>query len=192
MTTTAIVAEILVGGLQTLFWLAALFFAIHGLPSDSGKLLHETKDFVTPLTFALVAFSYVLGVLVDRIADSLFHPIDKWVRRRELPKCFSVPRTRLLVMHKGEQMTKFLDYVRSRMRLARSTAFNCIAGTIAAVLLVERQHIDVSVCAVAVTGFVAVAAAAFAWIRISRTYYRRLAQALDVLNAEPQRQEKGN
>jgi len=181
VTTTAIVAELLVGGLEALLWLAALFFAIHGFPRHPVAWLNIGKDFVVPLTFALVAFSYVLGVLVDRISDSLLSPIDWAMRRRLLPKDFSVPRTRLLVMHKGEQMTKFLDYVRSRMRIARVTALNLMIGTVVAVLLVVRQHVDVSVYAVALTGVIATAASAFAWLRITRTYYRRLAQALDIL-----------
>jgi uncharacterized membrane protein len=89
-----------------------------------------------------------------------------------------------LVMSKSEELTRFLEYVRSRMRLARSTGLNLILITIsAAVLLWTSSFGWLEIMAAVAGGLVLSLLSAFAWVRISRTYYERLAQAYNIVRS---------
>jgi hypothetical protein len=73
MTTTALVVEILIAGLEAALWLGVLTFAI-ACPQGGcvSRLADQYKDWSTMLTVLLLAGGYALGVLVDRIAESSY------------------------------------------------------------------------------------------------------------------------
>jgi hypothetical protein len=119
MTATAVV-EILVVGIQTELWLALLACAFSPDGHRSAvSTLKELKEWAPLGTVLALALAYGLGVIVDRWADSMFP-------RTALEK---LPRMRLTVMHKSEGLAKFLEYQRSRLRIARGTVFNVVMAT---------------------------------------------------------------
>jgi hypothetical protein len=120
MSTTSLFVEILVVGIQTLVWLVLLIHARWDVKLFLD-MLKEYKDYAALITTLLLAFAYVIGIFVDRIADSFC----RWLRYsgdHSLPE--SVGKARLRIMKESEGMAKFLDYQRSRLRIARATVFN--------------------------------------------------------------------
>ena len=75
-----------------------------------------------------------------------------------------------MVMSKSEELTRFLEYVRSRMRVARSTGLNFILITISAAVLLWKSSVGWLVIMAAVAGgLVRALLSAFVWLVISRT-----------------------
>jgi len=184
MNTTAIFAEILVIGLQAVVWLSLVILSISGVPSVDRQALGEVLPKWTAL---LVLFStviaYSLGIIIDRIADSLFHRLDLGIRARRVRSSLPSPaRMRLHILAQNEGMARFLDYIRSRLRIARSTCLNVMLITLAAaVFLVTRTSAGrPEVTLVIAAGLVLFLAAFYAWRRISWTYYKRLGQAYEI------------
>ena len=81
MTTTAIFAELLVTGLQAIVWLVLASLSVAGLTwIDVGTVATRFKDWASLISVFVLGFAYALGIIVDRVADSLFYPMDKGLR----------------------------------------------------------------------------------------------------------------
>jgi hypothetical protein len=183
-TSTAYVAEILVTGLQATIWLILAVLIVVGVDWINEPTAYEQlTNWATLITVFVVGFAYALGVIVDRVADSALHRIDRWFRKKWFDTGYSSPgpvqAARLQVMAQEEALNDFLGYVRSRMRLARATSFNLILiTTTASVLLATRTSASCSEIMATIVGGLGLSLfSVFAWARISRTYYRRLKQA---------------
>lgn len=133
-------------GLQVEAWLGLAVLTIFG---SEWIDLADVKDFAALLTVVVLALAYVLGIIVDRLADTVLDWLEKTKRgkrikrslskNRELQKPAKLSEMRMTVMHESEGMSRFLDYQRSRWRVARGTVVNlAIAGPIAALYLVVR------------------------------------------------------
>src|SRR5438067_5806359 len=108
MTTTAIVAEILIVGLQASAWVALLVGWIYGT-----SLIHEGlwRGWEGLGTILILATAYSLGIVIDRLADSLFRRIA-WLGGGGGHR-----RQRLQVMRRDDPVSRFLEYQRSRLRI---------------------------------------------------------------------------
>jgi hypothetical protein len=149
--TIAVFAEILIIGLEAAAWVILMVLAIFG-----KDLVHtaELRGWETLVTLLILASAYVLGVLVDRAANSILNGLLKqaWFRKwlsvawlksvlgmkpnqpgkeqpdqpsREKPEQ-GWPDMRLTVMAQtgGVGLIQFLEYLRSRVRIARGTTIN--------------------------------------------------------------------
>lgn len=187
MATTVIFAEILIVGLQAIVWVALASVAIFGTHWIDISVL---KGWESLATLFVLAIAYTLGIVVDRTADSVFHLFDKKLRRKYISNSFpSAPEMRLRIMSKSEGMSKFLTYMRSRIRIARSTAFNLVLIIISAFILLIATRPAASstmnkgnlLTLIAVVGIVIITITVFAWARITKAYYRRLVQAYQIV-----------
>ena len=120
MATTALFVEILIIGLEALVWL--------GLLVDIGwdvrscfETLENYKEYSALITTLLFVSAYVIGIFIDRAADS-FYKEFQYSHDKPLPA--PVGEMRLKIMKDSEGISKFLDYQRSRLRIARATVFN--------------------------------------------------------------------
>jgi MFS family permease len=129
MSVAPLVAEIVIVGLQAEGWLALLVLTIFGTDwIDLGAL----QDWAVLLTLLVVALAYVLGILVDRLADSLFEDkLEARAKRREKPLPGRKAVLRMTVLHTSPGMSAFLEYQRSRERIARGTAVNVTLAILA-------------------------------------------------------------
>ncbi len=184
------VAELLVTGLQAIIWLIFACLIGTGVDWIDADTPTQLKDWATLITVFVVALAYALGAIVDRIADSALSRIDKrWQRRwfdpgskSKCPESKSLDErtseARLQVLSQEQELNKFLEYTRSRIRLARATSFNLILITLTASILLYRTNASwLGIIAVSIAGFVLVLASMYTWRRISRTYYKWLAWA---------------
>lgn len=142
MATTAVFAEILIVGLEAAAWLGLL---VLGALGKNGVDVHGLKGWDAEVTIVGVAAAYALGILVDRGSDSLLDWLDKrrvgrWancmLERRKPDELSawadtkpSVRKMRFAVMHEDSGIPKFLEYQRSRLRIARASFLNLLAAT---------------------------------------------------------------
>lgn len=193
MTTTAVFAEIIVVGLEAEAWLALLILAIFGADwVDIGAL----DEWTALVTILVLAVAYVLGIIVDRVADTVVSPLGKRPASARTPASGKNGRDddaggtgfqdkRLLILYKsgGDGMAKFLDYQRSRMRVARGTVLNT-AIAIPAVVAFLTAETDASfgwIVGAALTGVFVLAVAFHVNGRINHAYQKNLEAAYSIV-----------
>jgi hypothetical protein len=190
LATTAVFAEILIIGLEVEAWLVLGVLTVFG---TDWIELDNVKDFATLLTFVVLALAYVLGIIVDRLADTLLDRFEKTKRGKRVKtrmsknrgreKTDKVAAMRMAVMHASDGMTRFLDYQRSRWRIARATVVNlAIAGPIAALYVAVRADVDWLWALLPVAcALVLIPTTYFAGIRIQDAWVARLVDAYTIV-----------
>jgi len=133
MKTTELFVEQTLIGFLVLAAGAAPFLSCEKLK----KLPGEAKGGIDISSAAgAIGVAYLLGVIFDRFADTLLERINRWNRLRfaiELKEenkalspddPFPEDRLQIEVTLKGDEMWEWMDYIRSRIRVARAmTAF---------------------------------------------------------------------
>ncbi|WP_152051008.1 hypothetical protein [Tautonia marina] len=121
MNTTALFVELLVIGAGAVI---AVVLAIVGLCGHEWVPLVKSVEWL--LLGPLLAISYVLGIVVDRLADDAF---EVWIDKRRT-NTFGTKdayhQTRYAVLSRHEALRFILEYGRSRLRIARGWTLNCI------------------------------------------------------------------
>lgn len=176
MTTTAVFAEIIVVGLEAEAWIALVLLAIWGTGWVELDALDPWSALVTIL---VLATAYVLGIIVDRIADKLVTEVAKRLAKQPAKPEVEFEEQRLKVLDKSEGMAKFLDYQRSRQRVARGTIVNA-ACAIPAVLAFLWARTDASAWWIAggtASAALVLAGAVYANERIYGAYMKNLETA---------------
>lgn len=193
MATTAVFAEILIIGLEVEAWLSLLLLTVFG----TGWIeLGAVQDFASLVTVGVLALAYVLGVVTDRLTDTLLDRCEKTKRGKRLKARFSkygdglkghqISWMRMTVMHRSDGMSRFLDYQRSRWRIARATVFNlALSGVFAALYLVVRTEHAVWAVVPVVGVLLLVPVTYFAAVRIQDAWIRALADAYKVVVGQP-------
>lgn len=123
MSTTSLFVEILIIGMEALVWIG-LLLSIKWDASPCLAWLEQNSAYSALFTTVLLTLAYVVGIFVDRVADC-FYTMFRFSTDQPLPMSFG--KMRLKIMHESEGMAKFLDYQRSRLRIARSTFVNLLA-----------------------------------------------------------------
>lgn len=123
MVTTAVFAEIIVAGLQAAAWITLVVLAIFGIGWADPAAIADWSALVTLL---VLATAYMLGVMIDRMADNLVMRLHGRWPPRPVDKPAAVEDMRMETLAKDDGVARFLDYQRSRMRIARVTLFNLL------------------------------------------------------------------
>lgn len=181
MSTTSIVAEILIAGLQALGWVTGVVLTVFGtgwVPVEAGS------GWVPLLTVLAIAIAYTLGVIVNRVADTFLG----WLRGEP-----GFGRERLRVLELDSAVSRFIEFQRSQLRVARATAVNTACGLVAWTLFILVRT-DVAGSARGAGALVAgellalvllvSAYASHHWI--SESHERRVRDVLDMVDAENQ------
>ena len=140
MSTTPLFVEVLVIGIQAVFWIALIILSLFGY---DWFFLAEPflRNWVSLVTITFLAICYSVGIVVDRIADCFVKIISphklllkvKWMKR-QVEGTQGNPRIPVLVRSKTASI--FLEYIRSRLRIARATALNSTLITAASSVFV--------------------------------------------------------
>lgn len=177
MRTTAVFAEILTVGLQALAWMALGAYVI--LRPD---YVPSAGNWTGLITVVILTLAYTIGVIVDRVADSLLTWVErKWqnLRNKEIIKSeTSFGEMRLHVRLEGGDMATVLDYTRSRLRVVRSTSLNIIPTAIFLCMLVTDTTARLAIVGIAVLALVLTV---YTWIRIRKVYDKRLKKAFKLV-----------
>jgi hypothetical protein len=179
--SAAVFAEVFVAGVQATLWLASLF----SMAVSPEVLLRLVQYLDGPLATVLaLAFCYPVGIVTDRLSDSVFERLDVALRARRLPESHSTePAMRLAMMARNDGRAGFLNYARSRMRVCRVTTFNCTLLSIVLAAHLVASHSGLvttigpgAVLFAACLSFALAGASLLAWRRISLSYHLRLLQ----------------
>lgn len=131
MKTTELFVEQTLTGFLVLTAAAAPFLSWQNLQ----ELPEEVKGGIDISSAAgAIGAAYLLGVVFDRFADSLLERVNRWNRLlfaidlKEDNKAlspddpFPEDRLQIEVIHQGEEVWAWMDYLRSRIRIARAMA----------------------------------------------------------------------
>ena len=109
MATTAMFVEILIIGLQSLTWIVLLVASIFEIDNISIQDVAGWQNLI--IVFVLVNFKEFISR----------KSIKEAIKYKSLP---SFAEMRLRILMQNDALGKFMDYQRSRLRIARATVFN--------------------------------------------------------------------
>lgn len=190
VAATAMFVEVLVIGIGALVSLFGYIAAVagYGAMQKVAPILSSV-----PASGAALAFSYALGIVVDRAADSML----TLPRRRMRGRYFSTNSAydearRALVEY--PHLVAMADYARSRMRVCRGWFMNSLLLTLSYSLLIWRfpaQNRLVLFVAGLVVGGLCAAGFYLSWRSITETGYKKLAQQAPEASARMPSQGNG-
>ncbi|MGF1568721.1 MAG: hypothetical protein ACFCVD_11745 [Nodosilinea sp.] len=120
MSTTDLFVELIIIGMGSAIWIFFLATSIFSFSwVDSDKL------FSLPALIPFLSLTYVIGIVIDRVADTLF----EWIWAKKLLRKYYENRDdfhndrRIIYIHEG-RLAPLLEYGRSRLRICRGWALN--------------------------------------------------------------------
>lgn len=144
MITTAIIAEVLIIGMEASIWLLFLALALFGY-----EWLPMVKNFLNGweslALIYVIGFCYVLGILVDRVADVIFDFIrpqtllGKIKRVKRLSDYSHSQDSHIKALAREGRAHLFLEYINIRIRITRSSALNFFLITVFSLLFVVKK-----------------------------------------------------
>ncbi|WP_406377093.1 hypothetical protein [Streptomyces sp. NBC_00197] len=174
MAATAMFVEVLVVGIGFLTGLGILAAAIAG-PDNSRKLAPVAS---TPLAAgAALAFAYALGILIDRVADTLLSTVRRWLRNQSFTTAAAYAQARL-TLAETPVLAARADYARSRLRICRGWMLDSLLLILATDLILWRypvEHRPLLIATTTIAGTLATVGFYLAWHTITATGYRKLA-----------------
>ncbi len=192
MSTTALVIEHLIVGLQAAIWLSLLVLTVFGWGWINLTVI---KDFIPIITFLVIAVVYPIGIFVDELADFVFKP---WMRRirRERFRLECVPTDHsnltamdLLLKTNDEFVLTYFNYIRVRIRVSRSTAINLALITVTALIFIgfrfsHSQSFAPLILIVLFVGVLLTMLSVWVWREVSDTFARQIVRVLNKLSQE--------
>jgi hypothetical protein len=188
MKTTELFVEQTLTGFLVLTAAAAPFLSWEKLQ----KLPGEAKGGIDISSAAgAIGIAYLLGVIFDRFADTLLERPNRWnrllfaIELKEENKAlspddpFPEDRLQIEVIHEGDEPWEWMDYIRSRIRVARAMAAFVPAVTISMELALGLHDRPV-IIGVALALVVAAYVAAFLGSQIVERSSRRLPKTYDL------------
>ncbi|MFI6765550.1 hypothetical protein [Streptomyces sp. NPDC050355] len=179
VAATAMFVEVLVVGIGSLTALAIFGAAAAGY--------RNVKDIApifgsTPASGAAIAFSYALGILVDRAADSSLTSARRRLRSQHFTSNAAYDQARRAIVRLPDLVAR-ADYARSRMRICRGWFFNSILLIAATDLALVRFPVQDRLLLISLATTIGILMASgfyAAWKSITVTGYRKLAQQSQV------------
>lgn len=188
MSTTSLFVDLLISGIQVAMWLCLLVGCILGADTS---ILGKIKEWDAVLAVLLLPIVYPVGIFIDNLADDLLRPINRRIRRRLLLDETSTVM-KLLSETKDDFLSRYFDYVRTRIRISRSSALNFALITLFGELFVwmrwqpsfgAKQGVWMGM--IALLGGLLTSLAVFSWYRITTTFSKKLAYGLTLIGDEP-------
>jgi hypothetical protein len=190
METTELFVELIVIGYGTLFWLLFLITSFLGYSWINFDKIPSVIAIVPSLVLA-----YVLGILVDRLADWSFRTWDRKIRMVQLTEksniCEDYQRVRTIVFDSSESLRDWFYYGRSRVRICRGWAINFIFILVTANLftsmqlsLIELKFKIYVILNSIISMFLLISV--FSWHRLTSSEYERLAQEYKSQKTQPE------
>lgn len=184
MSTTSILVEILIIGMQAVIWVALLVLSLFGyrwLPDAAVSI----KGWEPVVSIFGLGLCYCLGIFVDRAADCLtvlYHPGDTllrfaWIKRHADAAHRDI---RMQVLCADNRAGEFLAHIRSRIRIARATSVNLLICTLATVVFLAARTAHGSALVLGCVALVGIVLSLLSVVGLGVlevTYYTRLKQA---------------
>lgn len=183
MSTTLLFVELLIIGIQASVWLFLLSIIMFG--SNWLSTIINASMWETMTAVILLSFSYVIGIIIDRIADLTFGKWDKAMTNNAIPNP-SVPTAviRYKLGKDNENLNRQFEYIRSRIKISRASSINFALGTIFGIWVVLQQitipkERMAYIIAISIAGFLFTIGAVYSWHELTRTYLSLLKNGWD-------------
>ncbi|MBU1344047.1 MAG: hypothetical protein KKE44_20405 [Proteobacteria bacterium] len=124
MSTTNILAEIIVVGTFSFLWTVPIFINFWDNVCLQSLIKLNFKS-----TIIFLAVIYFLGTISNFIADKLFFGIDKYIVKKHGGKN-QVRTNRTKIILKSSDATAYLFQRRSFVRIFRANSMNCFLGAV--------------------------------------------------------------
>ena len=122
MNTTNLFVELLVVGVGAFAWTLLLLLGFVG--KDINTVMAYAN---VAWTIPLLSISYVLGIVIDRIADGIFSKFwGKNIRSKFFSSKNHYYKSRSIIFTYSQSISELLEYNRSRLRICRGWALNSI------------------------------------------------------------------
>jgi hypothetical protein len=184
MSTTTLFVELVVVGVGALAWLSLLIIAAFGhewIPVD--------RVFTPSATVPLLAVVYLLGIVTDRVADTLLGPL--WARgnRRRVygddVRAYAADKVLVLAT---PQFSRLFEYNKSLQRICRGWTINALAILVALHVMLGTRYggtaTTLRVAGVGTSLLLLVAAGCLfsAW-RLNAVQYRKIKEEATMLRS---------
>ena len=120
MNTTTLIVEILISGILTCLWLLLGIITAF----SPGFLLGAAKNYPEAFAALAIALAYTVGVTFDRLWDVFTKPFDEKIRRSYFPSDDQLTTVRMQLFGRATALQGYMEYIRSRMRIARAAMCN--------------------------------------------------------------------
>jgi len=133
MSTTSLFVELILIGVSAWTWVLFLIITIFDY-----KWVPINITLSIPFIILMLPLIYVLGIVTDRMADSVFDQLwgnrirSTWFNSRA--EYYSM---RSKILFKGERLSDMLEYGRSRLRICRGWTFDLLIMTVIANLFIS-------------------------------------------------------
>ena len=187
MSTTNLFVELLVIGLGASAWVALFLLTALGYDAALVRSLLDEPVLAIPA----LAAAYLLGIITDRLADTLFLSLRMEEKRRRYGGgADQYFKDRALILANSESFTQQYEYGRSRQRICRGWTFNAVALLVASnlFLVANRAQIPNWPRLSFVTSVLLVAIAFGCWLsweKLSSTELSRMKDEAATLRAKP-------
>jgi hypothetical protein len=186
MPTTLLFIEILLTGFQSLFWLILIFTWINGSHLIAEYTITSLAEWSTPISLIGFGFLYLLGIIIDRLADWVFTVPDnrlriKYSKNRSKSE---IQRIRYKISkHLG--ISKHFDYNRSRTRIVRSGTVNFGISSIVIIsrILFQGWNTDLAFILLTISILLTIGSY-FSWKRLTITQFKNIEGLRKVLKKD--------
>lgn len=115
MHTTQLYIELIIIGLETSIWMCIVLINIAGT-----RILNAIVDILDNFSSSLLLIGvlYVIGILMDRCADIIFHEREKTIKMKSGLKAESS------IIVWTNDFARYVEYSRSRIRILRVSVIN--------------------------------------------------------------------
>jgi len=142
MSTTAIFVEVLIIGIQCFIWIALLVLSIFGLDWIDSQI-NFLSNWTALISILFIAISYTLGIIFDRLFNAITIIADpaklilsiNWVQR----KAEEAFKNRPVPVSSDTNLTGYINYIESRLRIARSSFFNFLIILLSTMIFYKTQ-----------------------------------------------------
>jgi hypothetical protein len=185
MSTTVLFVEHLITGFQAAVWISLLVFSAFGYEWVD---LNKYKDFTTLIGILVISFIYPIGVFVDNVSDELLKSWNRKIREKYIGDKTKSAR-KLLTITDDDAFAEYLGYVRTRIRISRSTFLNFLLITLTVVIFTATrlqvvcgsEFWKVIVFEIIVGFFITIFALAN-WHKISHTFAKQIARGFEIVS----------
>lgn len=137
MNTTLLFVEIFISGMQGLVWASLLALNLSGYQWLANVKLQELGGWSFLASALIFSFGYSLGIVIDRTANAVYSNWDKKLGAYYFPsKDSELKAVRFQV--ENQNINKALEYIRTRLRIARASSINFLLIMIFSIGLISK------------------------------------------------------
>lgn len=177
MKTTDVVIELFVTGVGGLIWIVLLI----AWKIENSEVFLKSL-FSIDLLPVVIGSIFIIGVIIDRLADDFFHYlIDKKLRGNYFENLRDYHKFKAKIRYKSDGLNNFLEYQKMKIRVIRGTSFNLILILIFSFLYIGSSVYNHYLSFIIFFGFMALLASIYSFIRINQAHYKRVIDFYNIL-----------